>query len=210
MPIRILIADDHAVVTESLAALFGTVADFEVVGTARDGQQALHLMENTSVDVLLTDLSMPILSGLALAEQVRQRFPAVRTLLLTMNEEASIVRDALRLGVAGYVLKTEDSATLERAIRQVAAGQRFFSDAVVLGLAAHEVPPVSVAAPAALTARELEILRLVCQELTNQEIADQLFISIPTVETHRRNLMQKVGCRTAIGLAKFALKHGMV
>jgi len=210
MPIRLFIADDHAVVTESLAALFGTVADFEVVGTARDGQQALRLLEITPVDVLLTDLSMPVLDGLALAGQVRQRFPAVRILLLTMNEEALSIRDAIRLGVAGYVLKTEDRATLERAIRLVAAGRRFFSDAVVLGLAAAAEPQPIGATPAALTTRELEILRLVCQELTNQEIADHLFISIPTVETHRRNLMQKMGCKTAIGLAKFALKHGMV
>ncbi|MBC7891884.1 MAG: response regulator transcription factor, partial [Sphingobacteriaceae bacterium] len=140
MPIRLFIADDHTVVTESLVALFGTIADFEVVGTSRDGQQALDLLETTPTDVLLTDLTMPVLDGLALAAQVRQRFPAVRTLLLTMIEDAPKIRDAVRLGVAGYVLKNENRTTLERAIRQVAAGQRFFSDAVVLGLAAHDEP----------------------------------------------------------------------
>ncbi|MCY7353090.1 MAG: response regulator transcription factor [Cytophagaceae bacterium] len=210
MPIRLLIVDDHAVVAESLAVLFGTNADFEVVGTARNAQQALDLLETTPTDVLLTDLAMPGLDGIALVGQVRRHFPAVRTLLLTMNEDAPKIRDAIRVGVTGYVLKNEDRATLERAVRQVAAGQRFFSEAVVLELAAYDEPLMAEAIPASLTARELEILILVCQELTNQEIADRLFISIPTVETHRRHLMQKVGCKTAIGLAKFALKHGLV
>lgn len=210
MPIRLLITDDHAVITESLAALFGTNADFRVVGTAHDGQQALDLLETTPTDVLLTDLTMPVLDGLALVGQVRQRFPTVRTLLLTMNGEGPKIRDALRMGVAGYVLKSEDRATIERAIRQVAAGKRFFSEAVVLELAALEEAPTPKVVQASLTARELEILRLVCQELTTQEIAQRLFISIPTVETHRRNLMQKVGCKTSIGLVKFAVKHGLV
>jgi len=210
--IRILIADDHSIVAESLSILIDTMEDFEVVGTAKNGWEILSFLEINEVDVVLSDLYMPLMNGIETTIRMREKFPKVKMILLTMSEDAGVIKQALAAKVDGYVMKNIEKKELEVAIKKVVGGQRYFSEAVVMTLA--EAPVISsLNAPEttpALTARESEILLLILQELTNNDIASRIFISPTTVETHRRNLMKKLGINSVLGLMKYALKHDLI
>ena len=212
--IRVLIADDHMIVAESLSILIDTMDGIEVVGTANNGWQVLTFLETNDLDIVLTDLHMPLMNGIETTIRIREKYPNVRVMLLTMSEEASVIKEALVAGVDGYILKSAERKELERAIKTVASGQKFFSDAVVMRLA--QIPNLNtsngkdnVAEHISLTPREIEVMRLVIQDLSNSEIAEKIFISISTVETHRRNLMKKLGVNSALGLMRWAMKHGL-
>ena len=211
---KILIADDHLIVAESLSILINMMADFEVVGTVKNGWEVLTFLETNEVNVVLSDLHMPLMNGIETTIRLREKFPHVKIILLTMAEEAAIIKEALVAGIDGYMMKNIEKKELETAIRRVVSGQKYFSETVVMRLA--EMP--NQATPSGkdeigehipLTPREIEIMQLIIQELTNAEIAERIFISPTTVETHRRNLMKKLGVSSALGLMKYALKHGL-
>jgi DNA-binding NarL/FixJ family response regulator len=211
--IRVLIADDHVIVAESLSILIDTMDDIEVVGTANNGWQVLTFLETNDVDIVLTDLHMPLMNGIETTIRVREKYPKVRVMLLTMSEEAAVIKEALVAGVDGYIMKRAERKELERAIKTVASGQKFFSEDVVMRLA--QMPNQNtangkdnVAENTPLTPREIEVMRLVIQDLSNQEIAEKIFINVTTVETHRRNLMKKLNVNTALSLMRWAMKHG--
>jgi len=213
--IKILIADDHLIVAESLGILINRIPDFEVVATVKNGQEALKYLDTHEVDLVLSDLHMPVMNGIETTIRIREKYPQVKTVLLTMSEDASIIKEALIAGIDGYIVKNIEKKELEAALRRVINGQKYFSEAVVMRLA--EVP--NEATPSGkdeigehipLTPREIEIMQLIIQELTNAEIAEKIFISPTTVETHRRNLMKKLGVSSALALMKYALKHGLV
>lgn len=213
--IKILIADDHLIVAESLNILIDMMADFEVVGTVKNGWEALSFVDKHEVDLVLSDLHMPVMNGIETTIRLREKFPKVKIILLTMSEEPGIIKEALIAGIDGYIMKNIEKKELETAIRRVVSGQKYFSEAVVMRLA--QVP--NQATPSGkdeisenipLTPREIEIMQLIIQELTNVEIAEKIFISPTTVETHRRNLMKKLGVSSALGLMKYALKHGLI
>lgn len=211
--IRVLIADDHVIVAESLSILIDTMDDIEVVGTANNGWQVLTFLETNDADVVLTDLHMPLMNGIETTIRVREKYPNVRVMLLTMSEEPAVIKEALVAGVDGYIMKRAERKELERAIKTVASGQKFFSEAVVMRLAQmpNQNTPNgkdSVAEHLSLTPREIEVMRLVIQDLSNAEIAEKIFISSTTVETHRRNLMKKLGVNSALGLMRWAMKYG--
>ncbi|GAB3697789.1 response regulator transcription factor [Spirosoma flavus] len=212
--IRVLLADDHDILLESLTLLLSRIDQVEVVGAVSNGQQALLFLQQNKVDVVLADLNMPILNGLGLASEIRKHHSQVRIILLTMVEEAAQIRDAIQIGVDGYLLKKSKRAEVEMAIRTVAGGQTYFSSAITRQLA--QLPDATSTSGQlqadeveTLTAREREILFLIIQDLTNQEIAARLFISSLTVETHRRNLYRKLGVSSALGLMRYALRNGM-
>lgn len=214
-PIRILIADDHPIVADSLSMLLDTVEGFEVIGIVTNGWQVLQRLENESVDIVLTDLHMPVLNGIDLCMKLREQHPKVRVIILTMSEEAHSIREALQAGVYGYVMKSAERPELIQAIRTVAKGERYFSNKIVMILA--QLPNEDNATGKAdindnisLTKREIEIIRLIAQGLCNADIAESLNISAMTVKTHRQNLMKKVGAGTAIGLMRWALKHKLL
>lgn len=215
MAIRVLITDDHQIVLDSLSLLISTIPDMEVVGILNDSRKVLGFLDTHDIDILVTDLSMPYLTGVALTLQVREKFPALKILMLTVSEDAETIRQAFQAGISGYVMKKANRAELEKALTTVAKGEKYFSEAVMKEL----LSPAAVAAtpldevprePIAVTARELEIIRLIAQELSTSEIAERLFISVGTVETHRHNILRKLGVKNSIGIIKYAVKHKLV
>ena len=209
---RILIADDHLIFAQSLASLLATIEGLEVVGVVGNGKLALQKLAHENVDVMLSDLQMPEMSGVELTLQIRQRFSAVKVMILSMVEDAALIREAIQAGAAGFGSKNMDKAELERALRMIANGETYLSSNILRELTrkstlsfTDETKPEMTA----LSEREISVLRLIAQELSTQEIADQLFVSVNTVETHRKHLFQKLGVKNVIGLIKFALRHGL-
>ena len=206
---RLLLVDDHQIVLDGLRLLFDSMPGLDVVGTLSDSRQVIPFLDTHKVDMLICDLNMPRQSGLELTITLRQRHPDVKILLLTMVEDAATIREAVRAGVSGYVLKRAGRAEIERAIDQLVLGRRYFSPELVSQLSTLNDDGNPVNELTILTDREIEVLRLVANERSTHQIADQLFISIPTVETHRRHLMQKLGVKSVVGMVKFAMKHGL-
>lgn len=214
--IKVLLTDDHEIVLDSLSLLISMIEDIEVVGTLSDSRKVYDFLANNAVDVLLSDLNMPHLSGIDLTLQVRQHFPHVKVLMLTVSENADEIRAAFRAGISGYVMKKAGKAELAKALKSVADGNKYFSEAVMQQLMAmpadepafrDETPIIE---PVALTFREIEIIRLIAQELSTSEIADKLYISVGTVETHRHNILRKLGVKNVIGIIKYAMLYKII
>jgi len=198
-PIRVLVADDHAMFREGLITLLRLAGDFEVVGAAGSGREAITLCAGSKPDVLLVDLAMPDVDGLAVIREVRARGYCLRAVLLTMHKHASVAADARKAGAAGYVLKEEVFDELADVVRAVAAGEKFVDPA---GLVAG-----SGEAPA-LSPREQSVLLLIVSGQTTKEIADRLALSVKTVETFRGRLMKKTGTRNLADLVRYAYETG--
>jgi DNA-binding NarL/FixJ family response regulator len=210
---RVVLIDDHQVILYSLSLLFKSIENVEVVGVLNDSRKLKAFLENEQVDIVVSDLHMPHLSGIDLTLMIRKDFPNLKILLLTMAEDAYHIREALRAGVNGYVLKRATKEELEKAVEKIMTGKKYYSEAVIDELASSPDDDFNNARPETiehLTTRELEILKLITMEFSTNEIAEKLFISVATVETHRGNLMKKLCVKSAIGMAKFALKHGLV
>lgn len=212
--IRVFIADDHALLRSGLRLLIDAQSDMEVVGEAGDLAQAKRDVAATSPDVLTLDLSMPGGAGMASISVFRRLFPRVRVLVVTMHDDPAYVRTALALGAVGYVVKSAADTDLISAIRAVYQG-RVFVDAehAVAPVDAALNTPTAGAAPAAidlLSTREREVLALVAQGHTNQAAADQLGLSVKTVESHRARLMEKLGLSSRVDLTRFAVESGLL
>ncbi len=210
---RILLVDDHQVILDSLKLLFKSIKGIEVVGILNDSRKVKEFIENEPVDIVISDLHMPYLSGIDLTLLLKNSAPNLRVILLTMAEDAPHIREALRAGVHGYVLKKATKEELEKAILQVSAGKKYYSEAVIDELTSSPDDDLNNNKPEnieKLTRREIEILKMITMEYSTSEIADKLFISVPTVESHRSNLMKKLNVKSAIGMVKYALKHGLV
>lgn len=212
--IRIVIAEDHAIVRDGLRALVDAQPGLVVVGEAGDGQEAWQLACTLRPDVLLLDLSMPRANGVDAAQRIAHDCPAVRVLALTMHEERGYVTRLLRAGAAGYVLKRTASSELVRAIRTVAEGGTYVDPSLAGALLADQAArPARGGADRAdglreLTSREEEVLRLVALGHSNKEIGAALEVSVKTVETHRANAMGKLGLRSRAALVRFAMDEG--
>lgn len=212
-PIRVVIADDHAIVREGLRALVEAQSGIQVVAEAGDGQEAWLRACELKPDVLLLDLSMPGMAGAEAAERIAQDCPGVRVLALTMHEERGYVSRLLRAGASGYVLKRTASSELVRAIRTVAAGGSYVDPSLAAALLAEHGhrPARDAERPAGageITARELEVLRLVARGHSNKEVGAALEISVKTVESHKANAMAKLGLGTRVALVRFAMDEG--
>ena len=213
-PIRVLVVDDHAVVREGIRHVLAGEPGFEVVGEAANGEQALALAKSRRPDVVVLDVTMPGESGLRVAPKLRAAAPGARVLIMSMHENAEYVREGVRAGASGYLLKDAAAAELRLAVRAVAAGGTYFSTHAALGLSGAVAPTPAVEAEAAppsadgLTARERDVLGGVARGLTNKEIAAELGISHRTVETHRESLMRKLNIRTVAGLTRYVLDGG--
>lgn len=211
-PIRVLVCDDHAVVREGIRHVLAGEPGFEVVAEAATGEQALALAREHRPDVIVLDVTMPGESGLRVAPRLRAAVPGSRILILSMHDNAEYVREGVRAGASGYVLKDSAAAELRLAVRAVHAGGTYFSTPAAHGLTrpanaagpdADDPPPSDV-----LTARERDVLDGIARGLTNKEIAGELGISHRTVETHRESLMRKLGIRTVAGLTRYVLDQG--
>ncbi len=212
-PIRVLVADDHAIVRTGIRHVLESEPGFEVVGEASTGAEALELAAALHPHVAVLDISMPGESGLRVAAELRQRCPETQVLILSMHDNTEYVLESLRAGAHGYLLKDTAATELRGAIRAVRRGESFFSPPIAGRLSAvfrgDQGEPASRTL-GQLTARERQVLVGVAQGHTNREIALQLGISHRTVETHRENLMKKLGVRTVAGLTRLALEAGLV
>jgi DNA-binding NarL/FixJ family response regulator len=212
-PIRVLVADDHAIVRTGIRHVLESEPGYEVVAEASTGAEALELASSLRPDVVVLDISMPGESGLRVAAELRRRLPETQVLILSMHDNTEYVLESLRAGVHGYLLKDSAATELRGAIRAVRRGESFFSPAIAGRLTAvfRGDPEASVSsALAQLTARERQVLVGIAQGHTNREIAAQFGISPRTVESHRENLMKKLGVRTVAGLTRLALEAGLV
>ena len=206
--IRILLADDHALVRDGMKNLLEDIADFSVIGEASDGQEVIRKIKELLPDIVTLDLSMPLMNGLETIEVIRRDFPKTKILVLTMHENEEYAFHAYKSGAGGYLLKNSEKRDLVNAIRAVHKGEKFFSRTVSGVTAKNYESQKKSSIP--ITRREKEILRLIVDGLTNQEIADKLFISPRTVDTHRSNLMQKLDIKNTAGLVRFAIENGIV
>jgi len=213
---RILVAEDHRILLDSLAMLLESIPGVVVVNKYTNGQQVLNSLElDDSIDLVVSDIQMPIMGGIALTLQLREKFPNVRICLLTVSDQPEAIKEAIRAGADGYVLKSAERSELEKALEQINKGNKFYSEEVMIRLASEkgiEFIPTDLQKPhrIAISQRELDVLKLIAQEFSGTQIADKLFISPTTVETHRKHLMQKLGVQTTIGLVKYAIKNNLV
>ena len=210
--IRVLLADDHTLVRAGIRGLVANLPDVEVVGEAGDGQEALRLAETLHPDVVLLDIGMPGLNGLEVAARLTKLDPLIRVVILSMHISEEYVLQALRAGAAGYLLKGSAVAELEVAIRAVVRGDTYLSPAVSKRVVDDYVSRTGGAADplAALTPRQREILQLVAEGHTNKDIAHRLGLSYRTVETHRNQLMKRLGISDLTGLVRFAVRVGLI
>lgn len=212
--IRILLADDHALVRSGLIRLLEPSKDILVIGEAEDGEETIRKTKELKPDVVVIDLSMPKINGIEAAKIIRKECPESRVLVLTMHENEEYVYQIFRSGANGYILKNANRNEITTAIRAVAKGERFFSPRVseimVEGYLrkAEEREKATDSSDIELTTREREVLSLISEGFNNQQIADKLFISPRTVDTHRTNIMQKLDIHDAANLVKYALEHG--
>jgi DNA-binding NarL/FixJ family response regulator len=214
MPVTLLLADNSPVVREGLKAVLKGRDDFRVIGETGNGLEAVRLAIGLHPDVLIVDVMMPGLSGLEVTRQVCQRLPSTRVLVLSMSGNEAHVLEALRSGATGYVLKNVSLIELMQAVHSVAAGRRYLSlplSELIFEVQAQRVEIDEIVDPyETLTTREREVLHLAAEGRTNAEIAAALGISPRTVETHRGNLMRKLGLRTLTDLIRYALRRGIL
>lgn len=212
--IRVLIVDDHQLVRDAIRMYLQAMREAEVVGEASDGDQVLEFLQQESVDVILLDINLPDLDGIEVATQVKKQWPQVHILALTMLQETQYVRQMLRTGAEGYLLKSCTQEDLIEAIRTIARGETYFGKDIMKTVMHAMTPKARYLSPrftpVELTKRELEVLALITQELSNQEIAERLYISVRTVEVHKRNLIEKTGSKNIVGLVLYAIEHGLV
>ncbi|MEJ5240149.1 MAG: response regulator transcription factor [Anaerolineales bacterium] len=214
MTYRILIADDHAVLRSGLRFLLGSTGEFEVVGEASSGLETLTLAEQLQPDLILLDLSMPALGGLEALPTLRKLAPNARILILTMHDDPQYLRQALKQGANGYILKKAADSDLFSAIRAVLRGEMYIHSSMTRTLLEEMLPKAQTGESQhtweSLSEREREVLKRVALGYTSAEIAEQLNLSPKTVETYRARGMEKLGLRTRAALVKFALQEGII
>jgi NarL family two-component system response regulator LiaR len=209
-PIRVVIADDHAVVRQGLRSFLGLQDDIEVVGEAADGAEALRVVDALRLDVVLIDLVMPGIDGLGAIERIREQAPETRVVVLTSFADESKLFAALRAGAAGYLLKDVQPAELAQAIRTVAAGEALLDPAVTARVLRRMSEGERRPKHAALTRRELEVLHLIARGLSNKQIAAELVLSEKTVKTHVSNVLGKLRLSDRTQAALYAVREGLV
>lgn len=211
---KILLVDDHEVVRAGIKMLLKEHELFEVIAEAENGKQAIEIIQSNEVDIAVMDINMPVMDGLEATQEIIPKYPEVKILALTMLNEEQHIRQMLKAGASGYILKNSGMQELIKALTNISQGRHYFSPEathIVMMDMVNEKAKISTKTESVyLTDREKDILKLIAQEFTNQEIGEKLFISVRTVDAHRRNLLQKIGARNAAGLAIYAMNHGIL
>ena len=211
--IRILIADDHAIVRAGLRALIQSEsAMMELVGEATGGYETIELVEKVQPNVLVLDLSMPDLDGIAVTKKIAPQFPSLKILMLTLHEDEALLRAALKAGASGYILKHAAETELISAIYTILRGDLYVDPSLVRKLLSDESSAAVVQSQftETLTPRETEVLKLIVQGYTNRQIGEKLNISVRTAESHRANLSDKLGLHSRVELVRYAREHGLI
>ncbi|BBE16827.1 DNA-binding response regulator, LuxR family [Aquipluma nitroreducens] len=204
--INVLLTDDHQIIIDGLKSLLKNSDEIIVAAEANNGREALRILGLLSIDVLLMDIDMPVMNGIEALKEIRKQFRDVKVIILSMHNEAGMIKSLIDLGANGYLLKSCSQDELIGAIRKVASGQSYFSTDVTLALLKPANPEQK---NEILTERETEILKLIAAGFSNKEIGDQLYISHRTVDTHRTNLMKKLDVSNIAGLISYAIKNGI-
>ncbi|MGH2552128.1 MAG: response regulator transcription factor [Chitinophagaceae bacterium] len=207
--VKLLIADDHAILRDGIVSLLKAEAAFTVVAIAANGKEVMDLLAKKAVDVCLLDINMPELDGIETAKLIRQQNPGIKIIMLTTYNDKEIISELIHIGVSGYLLKNSDKQELVEAINRVMKGRYYFSEEVenIILQGLSEKKPAEVMP---LTDREKQIVQLLAKEYTNDKIAGELHISYRTVESHRKNIMQKTKSHNLAGLLKYAYGKGLL
>jgi two-component system nitrate/nitrite response regulator NarL len=208
-PIDVLIVDDHQVVLEGFMARLNTEVDINVVATASNGLQALEQVKAHRPDVVLMDISMPIMNGIEATKLIKQQFPEVKVLMLTMHDNREYIMNVMQAGAVGYILKEISAEQMVQAIKTTNLGSTYFCETTKQTLFTAQVTPAAEK-PNPLSRREESVLKLVAQGSSSKKIALLLNISARTVETHRHNIKHKLGIKSTAELAKYAVEKGLV
>ncbi len=212
--IKIIIVDDHKMFRDGIRALLEKEKNIEVVADAKDANELISILKSLTPDVILMDIDMGETNGIDATVEVKKSYPDINILALSMHGEHNYILKMLEAGATGYILKNAGKEEMLTAIISVASGDSYFSREVSSRLIEYlNKPQINIKSTdkeIPLTNREIEILKLIAQEYSNSEIAEELFISIRTVDTHRRNLIQKLGMKNTAGLVKFAIRKGLV
>jgi DNA-binding NarL/FixJ family response regulator len=216
-PIKLLIVDDHKIIINGIRAMLENLPDIQIIGEAYNGREAIEFVNKHSVDLVIMDIKMPEVNGIEATKAILSAYPNIKVLALSMFDDNLYISNMLQAGASGYILKNTDKQELITAIQKVAEGETYFSRKVT-SVVMQTFISKNVASgrgnaeikPEELTYREIEILKLIAQQLTNQKIAEQLQISPRTVHSHRRNLMQKIGVKNTAGLVKYALQNKII
>lgn len=218
--IKVALVDDHQLMIDGIKLLLKDYADIEITATALNGKEFIKTLKSQEVDIVMLDINMPEMDGVETIKVLKKEFPAINTLILSTLDDTKLIKTMLKLGAMGYVLKNTTGNELKRAIDTVHNGDYYFTPAIQGKLLA--LPSQKKEKPekkpsyareghhAALTKREKEILKLIAEEYTGPEMSAHLHISLNTVETHRKNLVAKLGVKGSIGLVKYAIKHGLI
>lgn len=208
---KIVLVDDHQMLIDGLSAILSANDSIEIIKTYTNGNLLLEELETLQPDIILTDISMPEMDGYELTKRIKRSYPEIKIIALSMSGNIADINKMLDVGISGYVLKNVGNQELIEAIQKVAQGKMHFSDDVTEVMVKNKhSKPDNENEHAKLTERELEILKLIVQELNNAEIADKLFISERTVETHRKNMIRKFNTKTIVGLIKYAMDHKLI
>ncbi|MEL7531719.1 MAG: response regulator transcription factor [Bacteroidota bacterium] len=209
--IRVLLVDDHQIVIDGIKALLRKADHIEIVAEALNGQEALLVLERQTIDLMICDIQMPVMDGLALCKLSKDQHPATRILVLSMNREPQMVNDIFMTGAEGFVLKNTGKKELIKAIDQVVQGGTFYSREILqILMEKHRSPTQFQAVTAKLSPREYEILLLIAEEHATPAIAQLLHISPRTVETHRKHLLEKTASKSVVGLIRYAFQHQLI
>ncbi|NOU45652.1 MAG: response regulator transcription factor [Bacteroidales bacterium] len=212
--IKLIIADDHQLVVDGLQSILNQLSGFKVITTVSNGKELLKTLEIVEPDIVLLDIDMPVLNGIETLKELKKRYPHIKIIILTMHEEKSLVKKMSDLGANGFIFKNVDKEELIKALENVNNGIPYFSvslrnesinnDLVADAGLSHDYKK------GLLTEREIEIIKLIVEGLSNKEIADKLFISPRTVDTHRTNLMKKLEVNNVAGLVRYAIRNGFM
>ncbi|WP_456461388.1 response regulator [Reichenbachiella sp.] len=202
--IKVLIADDHSIVMEGLQVVLSAEEEFEVVGTVLNGEEVMIFVARHEVDVVVLDINMPVMDGITCARKLKKEYPHIKIIILTMYAQRSFVDEIVKIGIDGCLLKNNTGKELTTAIFRVMNGSQYYDRLKNFNSSDEEIKQYK------LSARELDVIKLVAEGLTSQEIADQLFISELTVQTHRRNMMRKLDLKNSMQVVQFAKDNELI
>jgi DNA-binding NarL/FixJ family response regulator len=208
--IRLLVVDDHQIILDGITSLLSDQEDIRVVGSAKNGREALDILKVLTVDVLLMDIDMPVMNGLDAATEIKKMHTSPKIIILSMHMQGGMIRSLIDKGIDGYLIKNSGKEETVKAIRDVMSGKKVFSPDVTMTLSKKETEEYSDHPDIDLTDREVEILKLIAEGYSNKEIGEKLFISHRTVDTHRTNMMKKLEVNNIAGLIRFAIRNKIV
>ena len=209
--IKIIIADDHTMFLQGIDSMLKKVENINIVGKATNGNEVLAILDNIKANIIVLDISMPQMDGIELTKSLKQTNPEIKILILSTHSNPQMIAKLIRIGADGYLLKNAEKEELVNAIYNIYNGEKYFSKEVKKIHDEHSKKiKNNISSITELSRRETEILKLIAQEFTAQEIADKIFISMNTVNTHRRNLLSKLNMKNTAGLVKYAVENGLL